>query len=78
MMGKDECLMNRCRRSVVSCEGRDGRWAALLDLQAKQDQVPPDDFPCYQIPLTFAACGTDDFKAVSLQKIPHAPFRCCT
>jgi hypothetical protein len=51
---------------------------ALLDLQAKQNQAPPDHFPCYQVPFAFAASGTDDFKAVSLQKIPHTPFRCRT
>jgi hypothetical protein len=39
---------------------------ALLDLQTKQDQAPLDHFPCYQVPLAFAASGTDDFKAVSL------------
>jgi hypothetical protein len=77
-MGKDECLMNRRRRSVASRKGRDGRWAALPDLQAKQDQAPPDHLPRHQVPLAFAASGADDFKAVPLQKIPHAPFRCCT
>jgi hypothetical protein len=65
-MGKDERLMNRRRRSVASRKGRDGRWVALLDLQTKQDQAPLDHFPCYQVPLAFAASGTDDFKAVSL------------
>jgi hypothetical protein len=77
-MGKDEGLMNRCRRSVASCKGRDGRWAALLDLQAQQDQAPPDHLPRHQVPLAFATSGTDDFKAVPLQKISHAPFRCRT
>jgi hypothetical protein len=43
-------------------------------LQTKQDQAPPDHFPCYQVPFAFAASGTDDFKAVPLQKISHAPF----
>jgi hypothetical protein len=75
-MSKDMGLVDRRRRSVASCKGRDGRWAALLDLQTKQDQAPPDHFPRHQVPLAFTACGADDFKAVSLQKIAHAPFRC--
>jgi hypothetical protein len=63
---------------VVGRKGRDGRWAALLDLKAQQYQAPPDYPPRYQVPFAFAAGGADDFKAVSLQKISHAPFRCRT
>jgi hypothetical protein len=77
-MGKDERLVNRRRRSVASREGRDGRWAALLDLQTKQDQAPPNYPPRHQVPLAFTTCGADDFKAVPLQKISHTPFRCRT
>jgi hypothetical protein len=47
-------------------------------LQAQQDQAPPDYPPRHQVPFAFAAGGTNDFKALSLQKIPHAPFRCRT
>jgi hypothetical protein len=47
-------------------------------LQAKQNQSPPYYLPRHQVPFAFAACGANDFKAVSLQKIAHAPFRCRT
>jgi hypothetical protein len=47
-------------------------------LQAKQNQSPPYYLPRHQVPFAFAAGGADDFKAVSLQKISHAPFRCRT